>query len=79
MAHVTLLGRLADAAGWRERVVDADTIGALRLVLVAGAPQLARALDADTVVVIVNDVVTRGDTPIGADDEIGFMPPMSGG
>lgn len=79
MARVTLLGRLADAAGWRERVVEADTIGALRLALAAEAPGLAHALDADTVVVIVNDLVTRGDAAIATDDEVGFMPPMSGG
>ena len=33
MARVTMLGRLADAAGWRTRVVDADTVGALRRAL----------------------------------------------
>ena len=79
MARVTMLGRLADVAGWRTRVVDAETIGALRSTLVANAPELARSLDADTVVMIVNDVVTRGDAAIGPDDEVGFMPPMSGG
>lgn len=77
MARVTMLGRLADVAGWRERVVDADTLAGLRLALAADAPQLA--LDADTVVVIVNDQVTRGDVAIGPDDEVGFMPSMSGG
>ena len=77
MARVTLLGRLADAAGWRTRVVEAETIGALRLALAADAPGLS--LDADKVVVIVNDMVKRGDTSIGPDDEVGFMPPMSGG
>lgn len=79
MARVTMLGRLADTAGWRTRVVDADTIGGLRLAIAADAPELERALHADTVVVIVNDVVTRGDAGIGPDDEVGFMPPMSGG
>ncbi len=77
MARVTLLGRLADAAGWRTRTIDADTIGGLRAALMADAPGLA--LDADTVVVIVDDTVTRGDVAIGPDDEVGFMPPMSGG
>ena len=65
-----MLGRLADAAGWRTRVVDAETIGGLRRAL---------ALDLETAVVIVNDVVARGDAAIGPDDEVGFMPPMSGG
>lgn len=79
MARVTLLGRLADTAGWRERTVHADTIGLLRLAFAANTPELARVLDAVTVVVIVNNVVTRGDARIGPDDEVGFMPPMSGG
>ena len=79
MARVMMLGRLADAAGWRTRTVDADTIGGLRLAIAADAPELERALHADTTVVIVNDVVTRGDAAIGPDDEVGFMPPMSGG
>lgn len=77
MARVTLLGRLADAAGWRTRTFDAATIEGLRATLMADAPGLS--LDADTVVVIVNDVVTRGNVAIGPDDEVGFMPPMSGG
>lgn len=79
MARVTMLGRLADAAGWREKVVEADTIGALRRALVAETPGLDLALRTDSAVVIVNDVVTRGDVVIGSDDEVGFMPPMSGG
>lgn len=77
MARVTMLGRLADAAGWRTRVVDADTIGELRLALERDAPGLS--LNADAVAVIVNDAVARGDVGIGPDDEVGFMPPMSGG
>jgi len=77
MARVTLLGRLADAAGWRERTIDAGTIAGLRAALTTDVPGLA--LDADTVVVIVNDVVTRGNVAIEPDDEVGFMPPMSGG
>ena len=79
MARVTMLGRLADAAGWRERTIDVNTIAGLRLAIGTDAPVLARMLHADTTVVIVNDVVTRGDAPIGPDDEVGFMPPMSGG
>ena len=79
MARVTMLGRLADVAGWRTRVVDAGTIVGIRRALAADAPELARALDADVAAVIVNDVVTRGDAPVGTDDEVGFMPPMSGG
>ena len=77
MARVTMLGRLADAAGWRTRTVEADTIGELRLTLERDAPGLS--LDADAVAVIVNDVVARGDAAIGPNDEVGFMPPMSGG
>ncbi len=79
MARVTMLGRLVDVAGWRTKIVDADTVSGIMTALATDAPALANALQADTLVVIVNDVVTRSDAAIGPADEIGIMPPMSGG
>lgn len=79
MARVLMLGRLADAAGWREKSVRADTLTSLVAMLVADDPHLATALDARSAQVIVNDVLTRGDVAIGTQDEVAFMPPMSGG
>lgn len=78
MARVTMCGHLANRAGWRDRTVDADTLSSLKTMLAAAQPALAGALDGN-IVVIVNDVVTRGDAAIGATDEIAFLPPMSGG
>lgn len=79
MARVLMFGRLADIAGWRERIVAADRLSALRSAIGERQPELARALDADAVSVIVNDVLTRGDTPVADADEVAFLPPMSGG
>lgn len=77
MARVLMFGRLADAAGWRERTIDARSIATLRAALAAEAPRLG--LDAATVTVVVNDVMVRGDAAIGDADEVAFLPPVSGG
>lgn len=79
MARVLMFGRLADVAGWRERTVAADRLSVLRSAIGERQPELARALKADTVSVIVNDVLTRGDAPVADADEVAFLPPMSGG
>ena len=75
MARVTMLGRLADAAGWRERVVEAETLAGLRAAIGAAHPGLAL----DGVFVAVNDALVRGDVALRPSDEVAFMPPMSGG
>lgn len=77
MARVTMLGRLADAAGWRERTVEAGTLAELKAALRAAHGGLE--LDGPTVFVAVNDALVRGDVALRADDEVAFMPPMSGG
>ena len=79
MARVLMFGRLADVAGWRERIVAADRLSALRSAIGERQPELARALEPDTVSVIVNDVLTRGDAPVADADEVAFLPPMRGG
>lgn len=79
MARVTMFGRLADAAGWRERAYEADTLASLIVRIGEDAPDLARALQSPSVSVIVNDVLTRGNARLGDDDQVAFLPPMSGG
>lgn len=79
MARVLLFGRLADAAGWRERAVEAGTLAALKAGIAVDAPTLALALDQPGVTVVINDTQRRGDTAIEAGDEVAFLPPMSGG
>lgn len=78
MARVLLFGALADAAGWRERDIEGDTIEALRLHLSADE-RLAERLARPGLMTVLNQVVVRGDHPVGQDDEVAFAPPVSGG
>jgi molybdopterin synthase sulfur carrier subunit len=76
MARVLLFGRLADAAGWRERSVDAPTtVGALRAALAQGTPEIAAAT---TRAALNHEMVTDAAT-VAPGDEVAFMPPLSGG
>ena len=79
MARVLLFGALADAAGWREREVDAPAISALCERLAADQPELAAALARPGVQVALDKAITRGDAALGAASEVAFLPPMSGG
>lgn len=79
MARVLMFGRLADTAGWREQVVDAETLAALKAKIGADDPHLGRALDGGWVMTIVNDVLVRGDAAVCGDDEVAFLPPVGGG
>ena len=78
MARVLLFGRLADVAGWRERVVEGASLADLRAALSAD-PDLARALAGKGVQVAVDRAIVRGETALTAASEVAFMPPMSGG
>ena len=76
-----MLGRLRDVAGWRERTLDTppETLSALRALLAQDDPELGEALAGKGVQAALNKTLTRDDAPIGANDEIAFLPPMSGG
>jgi molybdopterin synthase sulfur carrier subunit len=78
MARILMLGRLRDVAGWREQVVEAASLDALRQTLAADA-DLGAALSGKGVQVALNKAVVRGDHPLAANDEVAFLPPMSGG
>ena len=76
-----MLGRLRDAAGWRERKLDTapSSLSALRALLASEDALLGEALSATSVQAAVNKVLVRGDIALAAGDEVAFMPPMSGG
>jgi len=79
MARVLLFGRLADQAGWRDRIVEAASLAALRESLAGGDPALAEALAGPGVQVAVDKAIVRGDAVLDAGTEVAFLPPMSGG
>lgn len=79
MAQVLLFGRLADLAGWRDRVVEAGSLAALRTLIADQDPALAEALAGPGVQVAVDKVLVRGEATLTATTEVAFLPPMSGG
>lgn len=79
MARVLLFGRLADQAGWRDRVIEAGDLAALRARLTSDDPELGEALRGPGVQVAVDKAIVRGDAALTAATEVAFLPPMSGG
>jgi molybdopterin synthase sulfur carrier subunit len=79
MARVLLFGRLADVAGWRDRVIDSPSVAALRQFLTVEDARLGTALAAAGVQVAIDQAIVRGDRPLGPQAEVAFLPPMSGG
>lgn len=80
--RVLFFGRLADAAGARERTApdDLSTLAALRAWLETNDPLLGEALRAKGVRVARNKAIAHDESmPLSAGDEIAFMPPLSGG
>jgi molybdopterin synthase sulfur carrier subunit len=78
MAKVLLFGRYADAAGWRERRIDAARLSELTDALKADAT-LAEALARPGGQVAVNQAIVRDDPELQASDEVAYLPAMSGG
>lgn len=79
MARVLLFGRLADLAGWRDRVVEASSLAGLRDLLAADDTELGEALAGPGVQVAVDKAIVRGEAVLAAATEVAFLPPMSGG
>ena len=79
MARVLMFGRLADVAGWRERVVAAPSLDALTAALTAEDPALGEALRAPGVKAAVDQQLVTGDVALDDGSEVAFLPPMSGG
>lgn len=78
MARLVFLGKLADAAGAAERDVPD---GPLAAVLAALPRALAVALLDERVRLALNGALIRHPESLvlGADDELAFLPPVSGG
>jgi molybdopterin synthase sulfur carrier subunit len=79
MARVLLFGRLADLAGWRDRMVEASSLTALRDLLATDDAELGEALAGPGVQVAVDKAIVRGEAFLAAGAEVAFLPPMSGG
>ena len=79
MARVVMFGALASLAGWRERSIDVEGLDALKRLLAAEDPALGERLSSAGVFAVVNQDMVRGDCPLEADDEVAFVPPVSGG
>jgi molybdopterin synthase sulfur carrier subunit len=79
VARVLLFGRFADAAGWREREVEAPRLSELTHALGEADDLLGEALARPGLQVAVNQAIVRGDAELGPADEVAYLPPMSGG
>jgi molybdopterin synthase sulfur carrier subunit len=79
MARVLMFGALRDLAGWRERTIDATSLNDLRALLAAEDPDLGERLDGPGVFAVIQQTLVRGDRPLAPDDEVAFVPPVSGG
>ena len=75
MAPLLYFGRLAEAVGCSAEDVRLDpdicTAGDLR--------RLHPSLGASNVKIVVNHELARDDSAVGDEDEIAFLPPVSGG
>ncbi len=76
---LVFLGRLEDAAGGAERVVEA--VASLDLLLSRLEPQLASALSAERIKLALNGALIsdRASLTLKDGDELAFLPPVSGG
>ncbi len=79
MPRVLMFGALQDLAGWRERTIDAATLNDLRALLTAEDAALGARLNGPGVFAVIHREMVRGDRPLSPDDEVAFVPPVSGG
>lgn len=82
MARLLFFGKLGELAQGRSRVVSlggAKTVSALKAAISADDSLLGKALNDPSVRCAINEELTSGDPEISDDDEIAFMPPVSGG
>ena len=69
---------LIDAVHVSTRIHYLQALDSLRQAL-GREPALAEALAGKGVQVALNKTIVRGDHPLAANDEVAFLPPMSGG
>ena len=78
---IAFYGRLRDSLGdAREVAAEADeTIARLRLRLAALYPEAGRELLSPGVRACVADTIVGEDFPLGGQERVEFLPPLSGG
>lgn len=76
---VVLLGRLAEAAGWRERDMTAATASELRAALAQADPALGEALAHPGVRMVVDQSLAGAADDLRGAMEVAFLPVVSGG
>ncbi len=74
-----MFGALEQVAGWRERAIDVETLDGLRTLLAAQDGDLGARLAVPGVFAVVNHTMVRGDQALAPEDEVAFIPPVSGG
>ena len=83
MARLLFFGKLVDVAGARTRnwpLGDAEiTVNDLVTLIAGDDATLGGALSDQSVRFIVNEMMAAGETSISDEDEIAFLPPVSGG
>jgi molybdopterin synthase sulfur carrier subunit len=84
MVKLVFLGRFRDIANPALAQValpgEVNTLGGLKSWLAQAEPALGQALESARTQIAVNHVLVRDPAhPIANDDEIAFLPPMSGG
>lgn len=80
MIEVLLFGAAADRAGTRKVQLDVEqttTLAEVWPLLVGRYPALSSMRD--TLAFAVNGEYARMDEPVGPDDEVAVLPPISGG
>ncbi|MAT52585.1 MAG: molybdopterin converting factor subunit 1 [Porticoccaceae bacterium] len=83
MIKVLFFGRLGDIAGAEERKVSVPeqvrTVDDLRQLLGEDGEALAKALNEPQVMVAVNQDLVEWDHVFEDEDEVAFLPPVTGG
>jgi molybdopterin synthase sulfur carrier subunit len=81
--RILFFGKLRDAAGGADRIIDlpetVNTRRALIELLAEDDPRLHSALDQEAVRLCVDRKVLAADATFSAPAEIAFLPPFSGG
>lgn len=82
MAKLLFFGRLGDLVGGIERTLDLSQPHMVRdliAVIEVGDRLLGSALQEDRVRYALNGVIVDGEALVEQDDELAFLPPVSGG
>ena len=82
MIKVLFFAKLREQLGCEGIEMDArevSTVAELRRQLIELHPRWAAPLDDKNLIVAVNQTLAKAEHPVGADDEVAFFPPVTGG